>query len=243
MYKPVTIIVQCRGRAAATGGRALGIFTVQQGHTGRRVTGTKTHKQVVEWARAGGAVAHPLSAAFEARLSDSRLLLSGAPITAFRGCGILTGVPDPRDFGPPPPPGRTQTRYNRAGNSALYLADSEYGVRREMVHWAIRGTPYAQKFVIPVGATLRIANFTETSADDLITAVFGVAENENVHGLGAAAYDFSNAVADIVRSKFDGMRVPGCRGEYPQVYHNIVLFNPDGRWERWLAPGASPMRL
>jgi len=131
-------------------------------------------------------------------------------------------------------------RYNTEHARALYLADSEDGVRREMA--AGEGTLYLIRFRPPIHS-LRIADFTGYPADHFLTAVFSKAEDCNVAGRGPSNYIFSQVVAELVAARFDGMRVPGVRGGPGALYGNVVIFNRIDYWTDWLEPGATPYAL
>ena len=49
--------------------------------------------------------------------------------------------------------------------------------------------------------------------------------------------------AQIVAERFDGMAVPGVRGNGSQGYSNIVIFRPSGRWRTWLCRKKDPYEL
>jgi hypothetical protein len=50
-------------------------------------------------------------------------------------------------------------------------------------------------------------------------------------------------VADRVAKLFDGMIVPGVRGDESFRYFNIVVFCPNERWRSWLTEGSNPKPL
>jgi hypothetical protein len=50
-------------------------------------------------------------------------------------------------------------------------------------------------------------------------------------------------VAAIVAEHFDGMVVPGVRGDRHQTYANVVLFRPLDRWRDWAARDTVPRML
>ena len=61
-------------------------------------------------------------------------------------------------------------------------------------------------------------------------------------GLGSAhaTFAFSQTVAKIVGEHFDGMIVPGVRGDSQCRYRNIVIFRPHTHWTSWLDPTWEP---
>ena len=90
---------------------------------------------------------------------------------------------------------------------------------------------------------LRIADLTDIPADHFVAAVFSQAESCKVAGRGPDSYLFSQVVAEIVSTRFDGMRIPGVRGESDFHYSNVVVFSPHPAWPTWLVPGSDPYRL
>ena len=52
-------------------------------------------------------------------------------------------------------------------------------------------------------------------------------------------YEFSQFVAQVVSRRFEGMIVPGVRGDKSFRYNNVVIFEP-GNWKRWLGPRPNP---
>ena len=101
---------------------------------------------------------------------------------------------------------------------------------------------YVQRYSLPVDK-LRIADFTDLSADDFITAVFSHAEECEVNGYTKPGYTFSQVVGRLVSEKFSGMRVPGVHGERAHRYSNIVVFRPEPDWRKWVESDSAPFRL
>lgn len=124
----------------------------------------------------------------------------------------------------------------------LYLSDCEDGTRREYDQWYETGSPYVQRYRLPLDK-LRIADFTDWPTDHLVTAVFSKAEECNVMDRGTKSYLFSQTVAELVAGHFDGMRVPGVRGVPKAHYSNVVIFKPYPHWPSWLERGAVPYKL
>jgi hypothetical protein len=152
--------------------------------------------------------------------------------TAFRGLKFQA-APTSHDFGPP----RTARggRYNAQGISVLYLCSSEFGVVQEV------GRP-------PAGRSLWIQRFTalgslaffdaRTLSDDSFAAgVFWVIEQQRDRTKGPSP--LGARVGEIVGETFDGMIVPGVRGD-TQLYSNIILFRPQDRWRTLVDLGSSP---
>lgn len=129
-------------------------------------------------------------------------------------------------------------RYHTANNPVLYLSESQEGVKREREAWEATGVPFVQKYQLLLNQ-LKIADFTGLGSKDFLTHVFLWAERCDKDKYGPDSYAFSQAVASLVSEKFDGMRVPGVRGDADSTYSNVVLFNPhepEGRWKDWLDP-------
>jgi hypothetical protein len=89
---------------------------------------------------------------------------------------------------------------------------------------------------------LRVADFSRTE-DHFLTGVFFIAEECNVERRGRSNYIFSQIVAQLVADHFDGMLVPGVRGNRDARYNNVVVFQPGGDWEAWLEPRSEPYFL
>lgn len=90
-----------------------------------------------------------------------------------------------------------------------------------------------QTYIIDPGV-LRLANLAELAPDDPLAAVCELAESA---GLPDRAYaptqTFSRFFAQLVSSAgFDGMIVPGVRGDPRRRYRNVVIFNPVD-WQHW----------
>jgi len=223
--------------------------SLKYGHTGREVMGSKAEGYAIEWAGLGNRDAmlnHPGAEDFR-RSVGSAPCLSGDTIVLFRGQGILDTEPKPPSvsrMGPLPLeniPG--EGRYHRAGERVLYLTSSGDGSRREMEAWCTAGTPYLIRVELPL-TKFRIADFMDWPSDHFVTAVFSKAEQCKVDGRGPKSYVFSQVVAELVSAQFDGMRIPGVRGEPGAHYNNVVIFSGLSEWPQWIAPGggAYPLR-
>jgi hypothetical protein len=218
------------------------------GHTGREVLGAEAEQRAIDWASLPSREAilgHPVAEEFRASIASAPCL-SGDGLVLFRGRGIPDGEgrpPSVARMGPPPPGlARGGGRYHREGERALYLADSEDGVRREMEAWHTTGTPYVIKIEVPLRA-LRIADFSDWPHDHLITAVFARAEMCKVAQRGPDNYIFSQAVGGLVSEQFDGMRIPGVRGVPGAHYRNVVLFRGLEEWPDWVNPANPAYRM
>lgn len=233
----------CRncGEAVSIGAKAgfSAIGAQRFGHTGRKVLGADAELRASEWASLSThheILNHNVADDFRALLEEGASALSGDPLVLFRGRGIRDGQPLPptvEQMGPLPSHlTPSEGRYHRQGERVLYLADSEDGVRREMNAWLTRGVPFVIRIEVPV-MSLRIVDLSDLPSDHLITAVFSRAEMCKVKGRGPDNYVFSQCVGQLVSGYFDGMRIPGVRGEPSAHYKNVVLFRGLGDWSKW----------
>lgn len=219
--------------------RSSVIASQRFGHTGREVLGAYAEKRAIDWASLSNhyeILSHNVADDFRALLGAAPTL-SGDAIFLFRGRGIRDNQPIPptaEQLGPLPlhlTPG--EGRYHRHGERVLYLADSEDGVRREMEAWFTKGVPFVIRVEVPL-APLRIVDLSDLPSDHLITAVFSRAEMCKVKGRGPDNYIFSQCVGQLVSEHFDGMRIPGVRGEPGAHYKNVVLFRQLTDWLKWV---------
>jgi hypothetical protein len=147
-------------------------------------------------------------------------------------------------MGPPLPAKASAHRYNRAGAPVLYLCDSVGGVRREL--GADVDELYIQRFSVPVN-DLHVADLTAVELPEVIRGAFYTAELIGVMGLRTPleTFAFSQALAEMIAGAgFDGMLVPGVRGEREARYTNLVVFHFDN-WRSWSLQAAGfrePMR-
>lgn len=164
--------------------------------------------------------------------------LKGSNIDLYRGrpksqvCN-----PCPLNMGPPlPSPDLPEGRYNVAGESVLYLADSEYGVKRELANKASK--ILIQKFTIPL-SILKIADLTVYEPRSIINAVMWHCELSNNDGY--PSFIFSQTIARILKEKgLDGAKVFGVRGDFNKTYNNIFIFDPNPRWVSWVNSKMKP---
>ena len=227
------------------GASILGTWTAIHGHTGREVRGNAAYALASEWAKLetrAELLNHPACEEFccfvplAPRLSDTALVF-------FRGRGVTSVPPRVDQMGPPPldcdPSGG---RYNSPGEHVLYLSDSEEGVLRELSTWLVEGVPYVQRYRLPLDK-LDIVDFTVIPDDHFVTAAFSKAEECYVDRRGSSNYIFSQFLAELVMAQFDGMRIPGVRGEPGSWYTNVVIFQPYPNWRDWLEQSSPPYRL
>jgi RES domain len=226
---------------------ASAVWTMTFGHTGRAVRGNEAYAFAMKWARLPTReelLGHPACQEFS-YLVPLVSPVSGSTLVCFRVRGITGAPPQSNEMGPPEqdPHGR---RYNPPGQPALYLSDSEEGLRRELSVLDVEGIPYVQRYRLPLDR-LRIADFSadcsQIPEDHFLVAVFSIAEECKVEGRGPNRYIFSQIVAELVAAHFDGMRVPGVRGNPDAHYNNVVVFRPHRGWQAWLEPGSAAYRL
>lgn len=186
---------------------------------------------------------HPAAEEFS-RFVDSAPCLQDDYVVLYRGQGIKESelIPPSVERMGPLPLDRipNEGRYHRAGERVLYLTSSEDGARREMEAWCAMGRPYVIQIRLPL-ASLRIADFMDWPSHHFVSAVFSKAEECRLHYRGGPDnYVFSQVVAELVSARFDGMRIPGVRGEPGAHYSNIVLFRQLDLWPQWVALGTGP---
>ena len=225
------------------------IPTLKDGATGRETTFSEEEKIILEWLSTTGPDfhSHEVAETFKQYL-ESASPVCGDNLLAFRGrildpslksCGPLV-------LGPPPPSYAGLGRYNHRDKPALYLSDSTCGVFREL-----NPSPgddnqiVAQEYLLSL-ETLKIADFLSHGLPDFINILFSNIERGEYRGMGVDQnlHKHGAFIADLVKDQgFDGMRVPGVRGEPGQHYSNIVMFDPEPRWRNWLSPGVLPIPI
>lgn len=230
--------------AATISFRPTGTISASFAGTGRYVTCDSDYAAVSNWAQApspGDLIAHEACARFRRELSRIAAL-DLSVLQCLRGrTAPFTRTPPAADEMAPPPADRTDDRgrYNRRGESVLYLSDSEEGIRRELA--GRQGPIWIQRFILRP-ATVRIADLRLNlpGTHRFMRSVLWFAELAGQQGYPGV--DFSQTLAQIVGQRFDGMMVPGVRGDGTFTYHNIVLFRPESRWRAWL-DGTDPYEL
>ncbi|HEY4785547.1 MAG TPA: hypothetical protein VIH57_05840, partial [Bacteroidales bacterium] len=140
-----------------------------------------------------------------------------------------------RWMGPPPSDSCIKGgRYNKKGESVLYLSDSEQGVKDELqYHYGSDIKIVIQNYKIPTHQ-LKIADLTSYERTSLINAVMWHCELANHSGY--CSIRFSQMIAEILEiQKFDGAKVFGVRGDGSKIlYNNVFIFNPLDRWKDWV---------
>ena len=212
------------------------VGTKQSGTTGRVVCGGEAHTRAVVWSKQP--TIHEMRT--DPTFTDFVDLVKQSPLATelacIRGQYIETPPPSRDRMGPLPADHAyfTSGRYSVRGCRVFYLASTEEGVRLELAAWVRPGEVWLQRFTIPV--TLRIADFSQTPEDHLLTSAFSIAEDCMLDEQGGLpTYDFSNLLASVVAEHFDGMLVPGVRGQRgKQRYRNVVIFRYHDDWRDWL---------
>ena len=202
--------------------------------TGRYVTCEENYETISTWSKLetyNDLINHPTYRIVSSEFSQLRLL-KGSSICLYRGrpkCQVF--CPSALKMGPPPSkPTIPGGRYNTPGESVLYLADSEYGVKRELAGRASK--ILVQEFTIPI-STLSIADLTVYDTRSIINAVMWHCELANSEGY--PSFVFSQTIAMILKEKgFDGAMAFGVRGDSQETYNNIFIFNPVPRWKNWV---------
>jgi hypothetical protein len=204
--------------------------------TNRHLHCGANHSAVSRWAfepTREALIAHELCARFEDEL-DAVLPIDSTEIRCFRGQALaVNSEPPPLDrLGPPPTEYVVEGgRYNRPGNSVLYLSDTEEGVQRELAEREGEFEIWMLRFLVRT-TDLRLADFTHFDPDHFLTAVFWHAERAETELY--PTFVFSQTVAEIVARRFDGMIVLGVRGENGFNYRNVVIFRPHALWRNWV---------
>lgn len=141
---------------------------------------------------------------------------------------------DPLCFGPPP--AFAAGRYNRAGQSALYLGRTIQGLSAEMVKYAKPNQHfyYAKYLQVP---SLLLVDLSDANAHASIHFAFDRAERLDLD------YEAAQRLADVVRELgVDGIIVPGVRGTKTHNYCNVVIFECLD-WASWVDTSHPPELL
>jgi RES domain len=156
----------------------------------------------------------------------------------FRGRFLSESPTSLRDFGPPPPQRLTRGRYNAKGDPALYLCSTKAGVMRELEPTPVGCELWIRRFrLLP---ELRMADARELPINSFAAAVFWLIE----HGRNRRQYPrLGERVGHLVSCDFDGLIVPGVRGDPTELYWNAVVFRLGDRWIRLIDQTEQPELL
>jgi hypothetical protein len=206
--------------------------------TGRSITATDAYGEISTWANSFDLLLDGREEGRVQQLLRDCPVLGGYDLHCFRGRTFDSTSPPSSDMGPPPSDVATDGRYNQRGQSVLYLCTVKAAVEKEL-HGA--SNIWIQEFRIPI-QSMRIADLRQLndSESDLLNQVMWHAELAGTTGY--ATIQFSQYVACLVSSHFDGMLVPGVRGDDTLRYDNLVVFRPREAWRAWLGSDA-PTRL
>lgn len=211
------------------------------GSTGRSIEVDTSYREAQQWMelfKSSGQSFHRYQTRFISDIKTVEKFSDSFPL--FRGRFFRESARvSSSDFGPPPIEKAIVGRYNRAGQSRLYLCSSVSGVVRELGPAQPGDFLWSQEFRFP--NDLRIFDARKLPESSFAASVFWVIEEEcdrsaKYSGLG------SNIV-DLLDSEYEGMIVPGVRGSRSDRYSNIVIFNPFERWQNYLLPFASPNQI
>jgi len=155
----------------------------------------------------------------------------------FRGRCLCKPPDSWRKFGPPSQEKAKRGRYNAAGTPALYLSSSKNGVKKELGSSKEGKQHWIQQFRI--SPELRIADGRKVAQDSLAAVVFLLIERGRE--LGAPPL-LGQRIGQIVMGEFDGLIVPGVRGNANEPYWNVVVFRPhdSDRWCQLVDKNAPP---
>ena len=156
----------------------------------------------------------------------------------FRGRRLEQPPASSKCFGPPPPGEAKQGRYNAKGTPALYLCTSRNGVMRELEWPDERKQLWIRQFQFPVPTNFRIADARNFTRDSFSAAVFWFIEHGRERG--SPPPQLGARLGEIIAGKFDGLIVPGVRGDSEALYRNVVVFRPEECWHELVDENAQP---
>jgi hypothetical protein len=224
--------------------RASATLSATYEPTGRFITAGSDYAFVREWAELRDTdlqQRHGARERFVGCLAEpDKLRLSAASLLCFRGRRFAAGyAPSSEQMGPPPLSVARENRYNKPHESVLYLCESESAIVEEPI--AGTGPLWIQRFVLPIDR-LVMADFSSLRADDFISKALWFAELAGNNDV-AVQLCFSQLIASLVAQHFDGMRVPGVRGNKDSRYSNVVVFRAESRWRHWLEVDSPPYAM
>jgi hypothetical protein len=157
-------------------------------------------------------------------------------VPLFRGRFFGSPPNSSQDFGPPSPAHACRGRYNGKAVPALYLCSSVTGVKKELGAPPPGYTLWTQRFQI--SPEIRMADARELAIDSFAAAVFWLIESGRDRLL--APPQLGQRIGQLIGAEYDGLLVPGVRGEPNQLYWNAVVFRPEDRWLRFVQRSAQP---
>lgn len=157
-------------------------------------------------------------------------------VPLFRGRFLNSPSASFQDFGPPPPDRAKRGRYNAEGLPALYLCSSVKGVVRELGSPPAGCKLWIQRFQIR--PELRMADARELTIDSFAAALFWLIESGRDRSTHPPL--LGQRVGRLIAAAFDGLLVPGVRGEPNELYWNAVVFRPGDRWLRLVDRSVQP---
>jgi hypothetical protein len=221
--------------------RASATLSATYEPTGRFITADSDYTLAREWAELRDRSLqerHKARDRFVTCLARVPRLNVGATLLCFRGRRFADGhSPASEEMGPPPV--ARANRYNRPDESVLYLCESQSAIANEPI--AGDGPLWVQSFVLAADQ-LVIADFSLLGVDDFASKTFWFAELAGNDGV-PVEFSFSQLIASLVAQHFDGMRVPGVRGNQDTRYSNVVIFRAETRWKQWLVDGSPPTKV
>lgn len=204
-----------------------------RGHTGRSSSVGSDYRDAEAWSSSDLDTirTHPAAERFRAELQSVSVYLGS--MNFVRGRPQNNSITSWRDMGPPPNKSFDQAgRYEPKEKTVLYLSDSIQGVFNELPQTGGDGL-FLQDYLL--SPSLRLANFADSRVSEFLQGAFDVAESSMVDGrVGPTGYIFSQVLSEITQeAEYDGMIVPGVRGNRDLRYRNVVVFNPLDKWPAW----------
>lgn len=204
---------------------------VTRGHTGRSFSVGSDYRDAETWSSVNRETirTHPAAERFRAELQT--VSVYPGPMAFVRGRPQDNSITSWREMGPPKSYDQ-DGRYAPKGITVLYLCDSIQGVVNELANNGGGGL-FLQDYLLP--PSLRLANLAAPCGSEFLQGALDMAENSVVDGrVGPTGYLFSQVLAEIIlETEYDGLIVPGVRGNTDFRYRNVVVFNPLDKWTAW----------
>jgi RES domain-containing protein len=211
-------------------GATIGIVTIRA-HTGRRVDCEESEYAEVQALAPMDLKVLASSAMGQKLAADIRGSLPLATIvgrTFFRGRPSSQNPKGWEEMGPPRKEYSREGRYNLSGTVVLYLASTIAGVRLELHTDDV----CEQEYLL---GGLKIADLTSDQLPGRLKAAFELAENADVDNRGGPTnFDLPHFLSNAISNAgYEGFLVPGVRGAVSSRYSNLVVFDPEPRWQDW----------